>query len=742
MTIRSYITDKLRCCAEIDVSIVTVCHDPEALEEALAFLLCQSLQNWEWIIVDCSGDEESAAGKISLSGWADERISIIQGQGLTPGAARNIALSSGRGRYVCFLDQGDEIEPTFLEKCLWFLETNQEFSFCNSYTVFKPGNIKCNHGFELGEDYFKDANKIGLASVIRCSALNECGGFDDALPDDHAIPEFWVRMAQAGHWGYSLREYLHGRRTDLIIRAARMPGLTPLDPGYLVTRRQNGFLTGFPSPHRRHPVPYETVQWYAPICNPLQANAKGRSIMFLVPWMVEGGADKANLDFIDGLVSMGHDVTICATMSSEHKWADAFTRLTPDIFILPNLLHLSDYPRFLAYLIDSRKIDTVFIAGSTIGYQLLPYLRAILPGVAFVDICHVEEPHWLNGGHPRFAVGYQDAIDINIITSGHLFGWMEKRGADPGKIRLINTGVRIRPACLSQDELSLLQQRYDLEVGLPTIVFAGRLCEQKRPVMLAEILKAARDEGVHYNALIVGDGELRPRLESLLDVYELRSNTKMLGSVPHEQWLEILSLAQILILPSLYEGISVALIEAMAAGVIPVIAKVGGQEALVESNAGFLIPHGESEIQEYASVLRRLTGNPDEMLVRSARCRDIVVTRYTWESSMEKLDQVMDEAHHMRDNNPGQEISLGLAREWATLAIESSRLSNAVNWLWNRQNPEAGGQDAAMVSENVPADIRLFILFKQSRLGGLLFGSKILNAIGRRILAGWEMRKE
>lgn len=738
---RSYITDKLKNCAEIDVSIITACHDPDGLEETHAILLGQSLQNWEWIIVDCSS-EDTTAGEISFSCGGDERISIIPGQGLAPSAARNIALSSGLSRYVCFLDQGDEIKPTFIEKCLWFLETNQEFAFCNSYTVFKPGNIKCNHGFELGADYFKDGGKAGLASVIRYSTLKECGGFDGDLPDERAIPEFWMRMAQAGHWGYSLREYLHGRRTNLNFRDTRIPESTSHDPGDLATRKQNSFPTGFPKPHRRHPIPYETVQWYSPVCNPLQANAKGRRIMFLVPWMVEGGADKANLDFIDGLVSMGHDVTICATMSAEHKWAAAFARLTSDIFILPNILHPSDYPRFLAYLIDSRKIDTVFIAGSTIGYQLLPYLRTISPGVAFLDICHVEEPHWLNGGHPRFSVGYQDALDINIITSGHLSGWMENRGADPGKIRLINTGVRIRPARRAQGELVLLQQRYGLEVGLPTIVFAGRLCEQKRPVMLAEILKAARDEGVRYNALIVGDGELRPKLESLLDAYELRANVKMLGSIPHEQWLEILLLAQILIMPSLYEGISVALIEAMAAGVIPVIAKVGGQEALVEPNAGFLISHGESEVREYAGALQRLTANPDEMLTRSARCRDIVATRYSWESTMEKLEQVMAEAHHMRENKPRQEISLGLAREWATLAIESSRLSDAVNWLWNRQNPEAGGQDATLVSDNVPADIRLFILFKQSRLGDLLFGSKILNAFGRRILARWELRKE
>ena len=74
----------------------------------------------------------------------------------------------------------------------------------------------------------------------------------------------------------------------------------------------------------------------------------------------------------------------------------------------------------------------------------------------------------------------------------------------------------------------------------------------------------------------------------------------MVGAIPHPQWLQILSASQILFMPSMYEGISVALYEAMAVGVVPVISAVGGQAELISPDCGVLVPLGEGEIGNYA----------------------------------------------------------------------------------------------------------------------------------------------
>ena len=444
--------------------------------------------------------------------------------------------------------------------------------------------------------------------------------------------------------------------------------------------------------------------------------------MFIVPWMVEGGADRVNLDLIEGLISKGHDITICATLHADHQWEHEFTRFTPDVFVLPNILRASDYPRFLAYLIQSRQIDTVVITGSTIGYQLLPYLRAVAPSVAFVDMCHVEEPHWLNGGHPRFGVGYQDELDLNIVTTKHLAKWMKGLGADGTRIKVMYSGVRSAQANRLAEVRDLIRTELNIPADFPVIVFAGRICEQKRPAMLAKIFKAAHDHGLKFRALVIGDGDLKAELKALLRKYHLTENVLMLGSVPHQRWLDILVASDILLMPSQYEGISIALLEAMAAGVVPVVAKVGGQEEIVSQDAGVLIPHGDNELQEYLDAIRRLLANTAELQQMSKQCKAIAASKLSWAGMIDNFLALLDEAHQLRIDHPRYPISLGFGRELASLSLECKRLGELVD------RPMS-------IDELLPKVIKQFaILISQSRLGRVITRNQLVRVVGRKVL--------
>jgi glycosyltransferase involved in cell wall biosynthesis len=295
-------------------------------------------------------------------------------------AARNTGFHHSKGRYICLLDHDDMLEPTYLEKCVWFLDSNPEFAFCNSYSVvFGEQEFLWTTGFERGKAFLQ-ANSGPPISVIRHTAFEECGGFDASIRVLYEDWDFWLAMAKAGHWGYTIKEFLQWYRK---LGSGRYEQI--LQSGYVndefaeaMKRKYAGIDKHYPAPTRRHSQPYETIEAHSLVCNPLVANSIGRRIMFIVAWMVAGGADRVNLDLIEGLTAKGHDVTICATLTADHRWEHQFSRFTPDIFVLPNILRVSDYPRFLAYLIQSRKIDTVVITGSTIGYHLLPYLKAFI----------------------------------------------------------------------------------------------------------------------------------------------------------------------------------------------------------------------------------------------------------------------------------------------------------------------------------------------------------------------------
>jgi glycosyltransferase involved in cell wall biosynthesis len=724
----------------IDVSVITPYHNTEAFfVDTFVALQAQSLQNWEWIIVDDGSTDQASVERLASVALQDSRIQVIRQANAGPGAARNTAYRQATGRFVCLLDSDDMFEPTYLEKCVWFLDSNPEFAFCNSFSVvFGDQCFLHAAGFERGKTHVL-ANSGPPISVIRHAAYSACGGFDESIRFGHEDWDFWLAMAKTGHWGYTIQEFLQwyrkrgNGRYEEIMRA----GNVNAEFEAMMLRKYEGLEKTFPEPTRRHPEPYETINAATVVHNPLAANPTGRRIMFIIPWMVTGGADRVNLDLIEGLVANGHEVTVCATLPTDHVWEHQFSHWTPDIFILPNILATSDYPRFLAHLIESRQIDTVLVTGSTIGYQLLPYLRAVSPDVAFLDMSHVEEIHWLNGGHPRFGVGYQEALDLNIVTTRHLAEWMQDRGGDRTRIRVMYTGIRSAKPANWAGLRTQVRQELDIPADVPVIVFAGRICEQKRPAMLAEILKLANDKGLVFRALIIGSGEQKELLEDLLKQYSLSSCVQMLGAVSHERWLNILVASDIFLMPSQYEGISIALLEAMAAGVVPVVSKVGGQEEIVDPAAGVLVPHGSNELSEYLEAISKLLSDPAHLHAMSAQCKALATSKLSWEVMTHNFLAVVDEAHQLKLSHPRNPINPRFGLELAALSLENKRLADAVAWLWNTKPHVATDSTATQpTAAETQSIVKFAVLFSQTG-----FARKIVQSAFLRRCAKWLLRK-
>jgi glycosyltransferase involved in cell wall biosynthesis len=666
------------------VSIITPYFNTDGVFlETAGSIARQSLQNYEWVIVDDGSTDAASLAQLDRVASQDRRIRVVRQDNAGPAAARNTAFRHSVGRYICLLDSDDLIEPTFLEKCVWFLESNSNFGFCNSWSVnFGDQEFLWELGFERGSQYL-EANSAPPMSVIKRQAFAEAEGFDETIRFGHEDWDFWLRLASLGHWGHTLPEYLawyrkraHGRFSQVM-----STGTTNSDFEQWIALKYQSLADNFPAPIIRHVEPFESVPLTVGVDNPLKRGI-GKRILMVYPWLVTGGADKVNLDWITTLTHHGWQVTVCATLESHHDWLPRFASLTPDVFVLPSFLRLVDFPCFLSYLIESRGTDLVMISGSTFGYLMLPSLRSKHPGVAFVDLCHVEEPHWHNGGHPRFGVGYQDLLELNLVTTRHLQEWMVGRGADPSRIEVCYTGIDVSKLTPQAERRSAARESFGLDASSPVIIFAGRLCEQKRPLFLAEILGSLREHGIRFQALIIGDGELKPQLESSIIELGLADNARLLGNVGHDTWLEALAVADAFLLPSLYEGISVALLEAMGMGVVPVTAAVGGQEEVILPDCGFLISHGKDELNAYVDALARLIADETLRSSLGTAARARIVGHFNREFTDAHLVETLNRAVAMAGSKPPVRLPASLEIELATQGVEYTRLSNAASFLW------------------------------------------------------------
>lgn len=129
-----------------------------------------------------------------------------------------------------------------------------------------------------------------------------------------------------------------------------------------------------------------------------------------------------------------------------------------------------------------------------------------------------------------------------------------------------------------------------------TLISVGRLVEQKGYKYLVEALRGLSS----VELILVGDGPLRGALSDHARMYSV--SVKFMGSVMHDDIPRILRDADVFILPSLNEGMSNAILEAMACGLPIITTDTGGAIELITKN-GYVVPKAHSiALQEAVTV--------------------------------------------------------------------------------------------------------------------------------------------
>lgn len=124
----------------------------------------------------------------------------------------------------------------------------------------------------------------------------------------------------------------------------------------------------------------------------------------------------------------------------------------------------------------------------------------------------------------------------------------------------------------------------------PLLLFVGRLCERKQPILLCEAFAQRVAQGRPGHLTFLGDGPLRPALDDTIDRLRLRGRVTLHGWANSAEVREHLAAAHALALPSTAEGLPVALMEAMALGRPVITTPVAAVPELVTPDCGRLVP--------------------------------------------------------------------------------------------------------------------------------------------------------
>lgn len=631
------------------VSIITPFFETgELFHQTARSVFDQSLQAWEWLIVNDASVSSAALGVLAQYRHADARITVIDlPQRLGPAAARNVGVSHARTPYALLLDSDDLLEPTAAEKWWWCLTSYEEFAFVKGFSVgFGAMSYLATRGFH-DESRFLDGNRADITCLVRTAAVVAAGGFPESNRDGLEDWEFWLRCADAGLWGGTVPEFLswYRRRDDDAVRWPNWQG----DEGSTALRaRLRTQFAALYQDGRRFPSPSPAQIRRGPVVAAPEGNRLRRQaprVLLVVPWLAAGGSDRVNLALTEYLTAAGWSVSLVSTLQSENVWAPLFTRITPDVFSLPNVVRLSDYPRVLEYLIRSREIDVVLLSNSEMAYRLIPVLRERCPHVGVVDLCHMEQEEWLDGGYPRMSIDAAPFLDRTVVTSEHLRDWMASRGRNPRDLAVSATGVRV-PG-VAEVEAARTKTRHAWGApATPVVLFAGRMVEQKQPLLFVKILQRLADHGVAFSSIVAGDGPLLPAMRAEVHKAGLASRVGFLGEVGPAEMEDVLCGSDVLCLPSRWEGVAIVLQEAMARGVPVVAADVGGQRELVSTDCGVLVPPGDGDavVEAYTAALRRMLEDESWRRDLGARARERITGHFSLQQMGTRMDGILRQA--------------------------------------------------------------------------------------------------
>ena len=197
-----------------------------------------------------------------------------------------------------------------------------------------------------------------------------------------------------------------------------------------------------------------------------------------------------------------------------------------------------------------------------------------------------------------------------------------------------------RPSIESKQ--SLLNAIFSSDENRFRIVTAGRLHPQKGQRYLIEAVDIlVHQRGRSVSLVIFGQGEAENELQQYIRTHDLEKSVTLAGFVSEpRQWYSKTSL---FVLPSFFEGMPNALIEAVACGV-PALATTcpsGPKEILDHGRCGGLVPPGDS--MALADAIADAMDHPDEWKARAERGRQRVIEMFDAEKGIRRLEALLQE---------------------------------------------------------------------------------------------------
>ena len=346
-------------------------------------------------------------------------------------------------------------------------------------------------------------------------------------------------------------------------------------------------------------------------------------ILYLITGLGLGGAERVVADLADQMSELGHNVKIAY--------------LTGEIIVKPNssdigivALHLNSVTDFLSASKKYRQLIKSFRPDVIHAHMVHANIFARLNRTVCLIPKLICTAHSSNeGGKARmFAYRLTNCLsDVNTNVSQEATEAMINKGAfTKDNVITVYNGINLNK--FNNDNKSIKLDRHILN-----LITVGNFSDAKDyPNLINAFATLKSRNNSNVKLTIVGDGDLRPKIESLVTELNLDRDITLLGR--RSDISELLNAADILVLASKFEGFGLVIAEAMACECY-VVATDSGGVAEVMGDTGNLVPIKDSEALATA-LEEAINLNADDIIKNNKRARERIEQLFSLESSVQK----------------------------------------------------------------------------------------------------------
>jgi glycosyltransferase involved in cell wall biosynthesis len=238
----------------------------------------------------------------------------------------------------------------------------------------------------------------------------------------------------------------------------------------------------------------------------------------------------------------------------------------------------------------------------------------------------------------RFIAKFTDRIIV--LTELERKDLLRHKVADDEKIILIYQGLELdKYTSLDIDKIKI-KESFNIKPNENMVGMIARLEPIKGPRYFIEAAREVLRDFAQTKFILVGDGSLRNRLEKRIKDLELKD--KFIFTGWREDMPELLSILDILVLPSLNEAAGMVLIEAQVSGVPVIATNVGGIPEIVQDNqTGVLV--SARDYQSLAQAINHLLSDKQKRLNLAEAAKIWVRGRFKAEDMIDKISRLYQE---------------------------------------------------------------------------------------------------